>query len=170
MLHLATALLVATLGAEGAPVNVWTGADPSGACKGTRVVQTTGGKVFACVAGTWVDRSDTGTPYDLLFSFRGLMANGQVLSRIVVPRAFTVPAGCPGSQAKPGTNPAAPAQVTVRRNGATVATISIATDGTATFTCADPVTWAAGDVLTVNGPATADAALADLALTISGVM
>jgi hypothetical protein len=59
-MHALTAVLVAlTLSAEGAPVNVWTGADPSGACKGNRVVVTTAGRVFACVSGTWTERDSS---------------------------------------------------------------------------------------------------------------
>lgn len=50
-------LVAAALSAEGAPVNIWTGADPSGACKGSRVVQTASGDTFACASGVWVQRT-----------------------------------------------------------------------------------------------------------------
>jgi hypothetical protein len=46
--------------------------------------------------------------------------------------------------------------------------VSIATNGVATFTCASATTFAAGDILTVTGPATADTTLADVSLALVG--
>lgn len=168
--HLAAVLVALALGAEAGPVNIWTGADPSGACKGTRIVQTTTGKTFACVAATWADRTNTGKPYDLLFTFPGLMTNDQTLTRVVAARAFTIPQNCTGSLLKMGTNAFAPVTLTMNKNGAPVGTIAVAIDGTAVFTCASAISLAIGDILTLVGPGTADNTLADVALTLVGVM
>lgn len=169
-MNLAAIALALALSAEVGPVTMWTGDDPSGACRiptgGARVVQTSAGKVFACVGGTWVNRST----YNMVFFFPDRMSNGQTLARVIVPRAFTVPQNCSGSLAGPGTNATGTTVVTVKRNGSTFASISIATSGTATWTCSSATTLAVGDVLTVVGPATADATMADLSITLAGVL
>ena len=53
------------------------------------------------------------------------------------------------------------------KNGTNFGTVTFAASGTTgTFAAASATSFAAGDVLTVTGPATADATLADIALTL----
>lgn len=57
----ASLLLAAPLfAAEVGPAQTWTGSDPSGSCRGDRVVVTTAGKTFACSGGTWSEVTPAG--------------------------------------------------------------------------------------------------------------
>lgn len=76
-----------------------------------------------------------------------------------------------GSRASVGTNPAASFVIDVRKNGASVGTITISTGGTATFaTTGGSVSFAVGDLLTLVCPTTVDAAIARLRVTFKGVV
>jgi hypothetical protein len=106
--------------------------------------------------------------YDMLFFFPGTMINAQLLARVVIPRTVIVPINCTGSRASPATNATSTTVLAFQKNGGAAGSVSVATNGVATFTCASATTFAAGDILTVTGPATADATLADVSLTLVG--
>jgi hypothetical protein len=107
--------------------------------------------------------------YDLPFFFSGVPANSQKVA-VVFPRTVTVPASCSGSKVLVGTNPTAQASVTLKQNGLSVGTVAIATDGTGTFTCASPITISSGDLFSVHAQDASDATLADIAITVAGMI
>jgi len=124
-------------------------------------VLTTGG---AAANPAW-----TSAPYDVTLFVEGLMTNAETVLRLAAPRAFTVPAGAAGSYAKAGTAATGSTTLTLYKGGVAFGTMVFAASGaTATVTVASATSFAAGDVLSITGPATADAALADIAISLAG--
>jgi hypothetical protein len=108
--------------------------------------------------------------YRIGFQVEGLTDNAEVIGRFVAPDAFRVLSGGGASIAKAGTAATASTTYTLKKNGASFATAVFAISGTtATWTAASDTDFAAGDVLTVEGSATADATLAGLGMTLCGV-
>ena len=74
-----------------------------------------------------------------------------------------------GSQGYAGTAPTAQADLDIRKNGASIGTITFAAAAsTATFSFASEVAFAAGDRLIVLAPGSQDASLADISITFKG--
>lgn len=95
----------------------------------------------------------------------------EVLLLNVAGRAFTLAANLSGAlQSYVGTNPTASFALDVQKNGATIATITVSTSGvvTATTTGGTSKSIAAGDIIKVAAPASADATAANMAFTIIG--
>ena len=82
-------------------------------------------------------------------------------------------AGCPadlsGSPGYARTAPTAQADLDLRKNGASIGTVTFAVAAsTATFAFTSKVAFAAGDRLTVLAPGSQDASLADILITFKG--
>jgi hypothetical protein len=108
-------------------------------------------------------------PYDLATFYPGVPGNSQLLVRVVTARPVTFPTSLTGSYAKARVAATGSTTLTVKNNGSSIGTIVFSAAGTTgAFTFAAPVTTAAGDVLTIEGPATADATLADISITLVG--
>jgi hypothetical protein len=106
--------------------------------------------------------------YDIEAGANGKITANQVL-RIVAPvRTITIPAGCAGSFGYTPIPAAATTTIVINKNGSAVGTIVFgagATNPTFTATSAivlDPLT----DILTIVAPATADASLASVMITL----
>jgi hypothetical protein len=107
--------------------------------------------------------------YDIATFYPGVPGNSQLVLRWQAPRAVTIPSGGTNSQASAGTAATASTTFTIKQNGSSVGTIVWSASGTAgAFTISSTINIAAGDVLTITGPATADATLADVAITLAG--
>jgi hypothetical protein len=106
-----------------------------------------------------------------VFSFQKVAkpTNAEVMLTVITPTALLFKAGMARSVAKAGTGATAEAVFDLKKNGGTAfATITFAAEGTTgVFACAADTTFAAGDILTVVAPATADATLAALAVSIT---
>lgn len=75
-----------------------------------------------------------------------------------------------GAQKYVGTNPTATATLTIKKNGASIGSISISTAGAATFATTGGATqFVAGDVMTVEAQLAPDASLANCAFTFKGI-
>ena len=108
-------------------------------------------------------------PYEISVYFPGQPDAGATLLQFIAPRAFTLPAGLTGSQGYAGTAPTAEADLEIRKNGASIGTITFAASASAaSFTFASEVTFAAGDRLAVIAPGSHDASLADISITFKG--
>jgi len=82
-------------------------------------------------------------------------------------RALTVPTNCAGSLAKAGVAATASTVFTIAQNGSSVATVTFAIAGTTgTFSNQAAIAIATGDVMTITAPGSADATLANVAITI----
>lgn len=110
-----------------------------------------------------------GVPYDLATFYPGVPGNSQLLARIKLARAVTFPINLTGSLADARVAATASTTVTLKKNGSSIGTLVWAASGTSgAFTFAAAVSFAAGDVLTLEGPATADVTLADISITLIG--
>ena len=110
-----------------------------------------------------------GPPYDIGVYFPGQPDAGAIMLQLVASRAFTLPVDLTDSQGYAGTAPTAQADLDIRKNGASIGTITFAAAAsTATFAFASEVAFAAGDRLTVLAPGTQDASLADISITFKG--
>lgn len=98
-------------------------------------------------------------------------ASGYVLNFIAV-RNFQIPSGAVGSYAKAQTAATAEATFTIYKNGVSIGTFVFAAAGTtATFNSfGSTVSFTAGDVLTIKAPGSADATLADIGITLKGIL
>ena len=119
---------------------------------------------------TWQTPSVTNIPYDLATSIQGIPPNGLIVFTYVAPRTFTITANFVGSQAKAGTAATASAVFTIRKNGASIGTVTLAASATTGTFSGAAASFVAGDVLTILAPSPADATLADIGITLAGTV
>lgn len=137
----------------------------------------------ALVAGAGVgitvdDAGDTitikNTVYRIGFFFTTPPTSSEVLALHVATDAFTFPANfaSPDSKGAVGTNPAGSFVLDVQKNGVSIGTITISTGGAFTFATASGTSKsiAAGDVIKVVAPGSADASIANVAITLRGTV
>lgn len=99
----------------------------------------------------------------------GVPAGSAVVHRFIATRAFSLPIALAGSQFKAGTAATASAVINLAKNGSNFATATFAAAGTvATLAAATATSFAAGDILTITAPASADATLANLVFNLKG--
>lgn len=109
-------------------------------------------------------------PYDIGMTFGAVMANDEVILRYPMPRDVTYPAGLTGSLCIAAIAATAELILSVKKDAVEFGTITFAAAGTvATFAAASETSFAAGDILTIVAPASADATLADLGLALIGI-
>lgn len=108
-------------------------------------------------------------PYDISVFVEAVMTNGETLFSLVATRAFRIPSGAAGSAGKAGVAATASTTVTLTKNGSSFGTLVWAIAGTAaTVTVSADTDFAVGDVLAILGPATADATLSAVAISLAG--
>jgi len=117
------------------------------------------GTAYARQDGAWVVVSASGGAYDFGIAFGGTPTASEVMGRLSLPRATTCPADFAGSAGHVGANPTAAFTIDVQDDGASIGTISIATDGSFTFTTTGGLEQviAAGSLITFAAPASVDA-------------
>jgi hypothetical protein len=94
---------------------------------------------------------------------------GEVLGKVVIPRPLLIPPDLAESAVHVDTAPEADFAIVLTRNGVAVASITVHPDASASLaTSANaPVAIAAGDVIRFVAPATPDASIAGISLTIA---
>lgn len=109
-------------------------------------------------------------PYDIGFFMSGKPGDNAVLMKLAVTRAFTMADDFAGSYGDVGTNPAASAVFTVRKNSSPIGTITVATNGSFTFATAGTgvETFVPGDIIDILGPTPQDASLEDVSVMLAG--
>ena len=96
-------------------------------------------------------------------------AAGALVFKLVVVRAFTLPAGLTGARGHAGAAATSPADFDLRKNGSSIGTASFAAgNATASFTLASATSLAEGDRLELIAPTPQDATLADLTILLKG--
>lgn len=106
---------------------------------------------------------------ELSFFAGGTLAANEVLFRHEAARAFTIPAGMTGSRGSSGAAATGTPALSIKKNGVEVGTATWAAAGTvATLAMASATAFAIGDIYSVTAPATPDATLADVSMTILG--
>lgn len=110
-------------------------------------------------------------PFDVHAFYPGIPTDGATVLRVPVARAVGFVANFAGSYFSASANATAQAVFTVRKNGSSIGTVTIAA-GTITATFASSggaaQSFAAGDVLSLTAPSTADATLADVGFVFAG--
>jgi len=110
-------------------------------------------------------------PFDVSAFNPGIGVNGQMLGRAQMTRPVTFPASAPNSKAEADVAATGSTTFTLKKNGTSFATIVFSASGTTgAFTQASDATFAAGDLLEIDGPATADATLADISINLFGYL
>ena len=108
-------------------------------------------------------------PFDLMAFYPGVPTASVLVTRVPVARVITFPASLTGSYAKARVAATAQTDFDVQKNGVSAATIRFAAAGTvATFIAASSIVTAAGDLISIHGPASADATIADIGFCLSG--
>lgn len=136
--------------------------------------------IASTASGTVAEAPSDGTPYArqdagwvtivrriqfTLFAV-GLLTNDELLFKHVCATSCILPTSLTGSR---GVAVATTGAVTlaIKKNGASIGTVNFAAAATtATFTFASPVSFVAGDIITINAPVTADATLADVSINL----
>jgi hypothetical protein len=112
-------------------------------------------------------------PYDFGFAYPGGPPDAdEVLAKVIMPRAMTLPANLAGSAGHIDTNPTAQFDIDVTDDGVSIGTISIADTGAFTFTTDGGTAKAigAGSVIRFMAPTTPDATAASFAATLVGTL
>ncbi|MBK8208656.1 MAG: hypothetical protein IPK78_00595 [Rhodospirillales bacterium] len=109
-------------------------------------------------------------PYDILCGIVGKPSDGEVVLLFVAPRPFRIPANAAGSRLKAGTAATGTAVFSIQKNGAQFLTATVAVSATTATFAGSQTDFAAGDVLRIVAPATADASLADIAITLAATL
>lgn len=108
-------------------------------------------------------------PLSLGIFMPGTGTNGQVLLYLIMDRACVFPATAPNSYATAAGAATGSTTYTLKKNGVSFATIVFSASGTTgAFTQASDAVFAPGDLFEVDGPATADASLANMGITLQG--
>jgi hypothetical protein len=103
---------------------------------------------------------------DLTFFFPNVMVNNQLLFSGKAAHAYTLPINLTGSSLYCGTAVTASTTLTLKKNGSAIGTAVIPTGTAGSFIFSADVTIDIGDILSIHGPATADATAADFSLTL----
>jgi hypothetical protein len=105
-------------------------------------------------------------PNDFAIYVSGVLSNSQTLIRIKATRAFTLPTNLVGSYVNVGVAATASTTITFKKNGSSIGTSVIGISGTDGSHTVTQTSFAVGDLLTIHGPASADATAADWAIGI----
>jgi hypothetical protein len=94
---------------------------------------------------------------------------GEVLGKVVIPRPLLIPPDLAGSAVHVDTAPAGDFVIVMTRNATAIASVTVHADASASLATSGnaPVTIAAGDVVRFLAPATPDASIAGISLTIA---
>jgi hypothetical protein len=132
------------------------------------------GTPYARQDGGWVAASTGGgfaSTIDMAAFAGGLLQANEIIFRFEFTHAVTVPIGLAASQGSSGTAATASTVLTLRKNGTSFGTATWAAAGTEpTLAAASATSFAIGDVFSITAPATPDATLADVSLTVVGTI
>jgi hypothetical protein len=106
--------------------------------------------------------------YDFGFVKADSPTTNEVIGKVVIPRSITIPADMAGAAGHIDSNPTAQLDIAVTDDGASIGTISIATNGAFTFATDGGTAKqvAAGSVIRFVAPNTPDATAAGIAATL----
>jgi hypothetical protein len=118
---------------------------------------------------TQIGSAGTAGIYDFPVYYNGKPGASEVMMKVVCVRAFTLPAGLTLSQGYATTVPTGAVSFGLEKNGSSIGSVDFAASAsTATFTFVSAVSFAAGDRLELIAPASQDATLAAISITLAG--
>ena len=139
---------------------------PAGGLQLLHTTGTTGGLVAAAPA---TQAGAAAAPVDLAVYFPGQPEASERLLKLEVARGFSLPPDLAGSRGHADTAATAAAELAILKNGASVGTVTFAAASQdAAFSLAGGLALVPSDRLELVAPATQDATLAGLALTLIG--
>lgn len=106
------------------------------------------------------------TPYDIGFSIAGKPGASAICGRYIAVRSVYLPINLTGSQSKAQTASTGTVAFDILVNGVSKGSVTYTASATGTFTFSAAVTLAAGDVLSIIGPAVQDLTLSDVSITL----
>ncbi len=111
----------------------------------------------------------SGIRYDICTFYPGTPGNSQLILRWQSPRSVTIVVGATNSQASSRVAATGSTTFTLAQNGTPVGTIVWPPSGlSGAFTVSTQINIIAGDVITITGPPSFDATIADIAITLAG--
>jgi hypothetical protein len=105
--------------------------------------------------------------FDVSVCFPGVPTASQVVTYVAA-RAITIDHTAPGNCAA-GTASTGTATFNIKKNGSAAATAVFTASATGAYTISSDIVLAAGDILTFTSPASPDATLADIGITLAGL-
>lgn len=109
-------------------------------------------------------------PFDVTAFYPGTPLASAILLRVPIARSVSFLANFAGAYGKASVAAAAAAVFDIQKNGVSAGSMTFSLGATtATFTTSGSVTFAAGDVLSIIGPVTPDATLANIGLVLAGL-
>lgn len=110
--------------------------------------------------------SASGAPYDIGMYYPGAPTTSQVILTFTAVRQFELADDFAGLQGHTGTNPTSTWNADVQVNGGSIGTITFNTSGVISGVSTGPDVLAIGDYLEIIAPASVDATLADVNITL----
>jgi hypothetical protein len=110
------------------------------------------------------------TSYTLAFYQEAVMTDAEIVYKFIATVPVTLPAGLSGSYANAEVASAGNVHFDIKKNGSDLGDITFNTSATGSFTLASDLSLAAGDILIISGPATHDANLAGVAISLKGYL
>ena len=107
--------------------------------------------------------------YDISFYAQGLIAETEILFRLVTRRPFTLPADTSQYVSSASSPSAGTASFSLQKNGVQFGTLTFTSSDEGVFSIPGDTSFAAGDVLSVVAAATVDTNLRDVTMTLAGV-
>lgn len=108
--------------------------------------------------------------YDLGFFFASTFTNDETVARFVAVRPFTIPASTTGSEADAGAASTGDVSFSIQKGTTEFATCRFNISASGVFTQASAESFAIGDILRIRAPSASDTTLADVAMTLKGVL
>lgn len=97
------------------------------------------------------------------------LGNSQIMGYFKMDRPCVFPASAPNSYAVASVAATGSTTITIYKNGSSFATVVFSASGTTgAFTQSSSTSFAAGDILEIQGPSSADATLANIGITLQG--
>lgn len=94
---------------------------------------------------------------------------GDLVMQFICVENFALPSGLTGSQAKSGVSSTGNVYFDIYKNGSDIGDIVFNISSAGTFTLASTTSFVPGDLLQIYAPASQDATLADISITLMGV-
>ncbi len=117
---------------------------------------------------TGVDFVDSA--YTLAFYEEGVMTDAEVIYKFIATVPFTLPSGLSGSYANSEVASTGNVHFDIKKNGSDSGDITFNASASGSFTLASDLSFAAGDILTIVAPATADTTLAGVAVSLKAYL